>query len=815
MRPRKTKPPSAVRARVHDLVAGKGVAAWRSEAAWIVVLGLATVVGVIVFLKLWDANFHDPFSYGGDATLNLVAIKNIAEHGWYEVYPNLGAPFGAEQFDFPAGNGDNLSWVIIKLLTLGSHEPALVLNAFYLLCYPLIALTAFVVARALRLSRAVAFVVALLFTFLPYHFIRTEGHLFLGAYYGVPIDAYLVVATVGGRRLFARRAGAHGILAWASQRTLLTLVLCVVAGTTDLYYAGFTLWLLGGVSIVAALRGRSLGPVIKGGVLAAVIAVTVFGDYLPALIYEWDHGSDPAANVRYPQETEYYSLRLIELLLPSPEYRISALAAPAARYAVTSPIPNGVEGSSSTLGTVGDVGFITLFGTLGVAALGGATGGFRRSPRSENQPAAVATAAGPGPPPPAAEGQPDVAAELGPDERPPSLGHLAVCAAIAFLVGTTGGLAAVFAYVFTPDLRAVARIGVFIAFFSLLAVGVLLDRLSTWMRPRRHGVRNASAVLIAVLAFGLFDQTSPAFVPPYATIDPSWSSDARFTTRIEQSLPKHSSVFELPDELFPATTADPAGALYDGSRFFVHADSSINWSWGSVDGRTQDWSHALIGQPLSVVLPAIVASGFDGLLLDGASYPADAATLGAAIAAQPGVTTFTSEDGRYRFYNLSGYARLLRAREPSAALRGLKAETLYPSVTSAFGTGFNPVAPAAGAPTWAAPHATLMLDNPAPIAQPVAFAATLYLAHPGVSTVSLRLPNGTTVQTKLTGRPRAVTLRFDLPPGRASLRIVTTPPAGVRQLPSLRLSSVTFSATAYQPFLRGPLDTVAVQTPGQ
>ena len=809
-------PSKAAQRREQRLAAGRSLPDWRVEIKWLAVLAIATVVLMTVFLELWKANFHVPFNYGGDSTLNLVAIKNIAEHGWYEVYPNLGAPFGAEQFDFPAGNADNLSVLIIKLLSLGSKEPALLMNAFFLLTFVLVALSAFVVARALSLSRSAAAVIALLFTFLPYHFERGENHLFLSAYYGVPIDAYLVLATVGGRRLFARRSGAHGILGWASERTLVTLVLCVVAGTTGLYYATFTLTLLAGVAILAALRDRNLLPVIKAAVLAAAIALTVLGDYMPSLIYEWQHGSDPIANVRVPQESEIYSLRLIELLLPSPYYRIAGLASPAQQYALTSPIPNGIEGSSSTLGTVGDVGFITLFGAIGLAVIGGATGVARRAPRDSAQTATATTGAAQGPPTlvdePPASGDAAPAAE---EAHAPPLGHLAVGAAIAFLIGTTGGFAALFSYLITPEFRGVARISVFIAFFSLLAVGVLLDRFFRWMQPRRHGVRNATAVLVAVLAFGLFDQTSPDFIPTYAATAASWSSDARFTSAIEHSLPKDSMVFELPDELFPATTADPAGIYYDGSRFFIHADSSISWSWGSVDGRPQDWSHALISHPLSVVLPAIVAAGFDGLVIDGLTYPAGGATLAATIAAQPGVTTFTSEDGRFRFFNLTGYARRLRREEPSTVLSALKAATLYPTVTSAYGAGFHPVLPAPGAPTWAAPHATLKLENPAPLEQPVTFASTLFLRQRGASTVLIRLPDGTTVRTTVSDTPRVVTIPFELPPGSSTLTIVTTPPVGQQHAASLRLTSVTFSPTAYEPFMQGPLAQVAVQAAGQ
>ena len=55
--------------------------------------------------------------------------------------------------------------------------------------------------------------------------------------------------------------------------------------------------------------------------------------------------------------------------------------------------------------------------------------------------------------------------------------HASAATVIAFLLATVGGISTLINYWVTPQLRAWNRISVFIAFFSFVAVALLLDRL--------------------------------------------------------------------------------------------------------------------------------------------------------------------------------------------------------------------------------------------------------------------------------------------------------------------------------------------------
>ncbi|MBA3412824.1 MAG: hypothetical protein H0T09_03965 [Actinobacteria bacterium] len=493
-------------------------------------------------MRVWRADLAVPFEYSGDATYMLMALKGILEHGWYDVNPSLGAPFGQELYDYPFLNGENLNVVAVKILGLFSTDhPAVVLNVFFLLTFPLVALSAFLVLRRLRVSRETALVISVLYSLLPYHFLRGEAHLFLSAYYSVPVACLLVLAVYGDERLFARRPGVRGLAALASRRTLATLTLCVLVGSAGVYYAVFALVLLASGAVLATLAGESRRPLWTGAGVSALIVGTLLVHYSSTLVHLVADGANPEIT-RTGAETERYSLRLIQLLLPVSDHRLAPLAELKQSYEQTlAP----TESSWATLGLVGSVGFVVLVAI------------------------AIASITAPG----------RVVAS-------PLLRHASAATVIAFLVATTGGMAAVVAYFVTPWLHGWNRISTFIAFFSLLAVALGLDRLRG--RLGKGGRLAWPAVLGGVLLVGALDQTTDGFIRPYGAVAGDYRSDREFIRRIERRLPAEASVFQLPHVPFPELEYVGRRLDYDSAKAYVHSDR-LRWSYGAMRGRPADW----------------------------------------------------------------------------------------------------------------------------------------------------------------------------------------------------------------------------------
>src|SRR5690606_37977352 len=120
-----------------------------------------------------------------DVFFYTMLAKALVDNGWVLYNPFLGMPMGLALHDFPIP--DNLHLFLMKLIALGTSHYAVVLNVYFLLTFPLSVVSALVVFRAFRVSYPPAIVGSLLFAFLPYHLGRGENHLFLVAYYLIPL----------------------------------------------------------------------------------------------------------------------------------------------------------------------------------------------------------------------------------------------------------------------------------------------------------------------------------------------------------------------------------------------------------------------------------------------------------------------------------------------------------------------------------------------------------------------------------------------------------------------------------------------------
>ena len=122
---------------------------WLRELLWVLGTALVATLVTVIDLKLWDASLSVPISGAfNDATFFLSAVKGVVEHGWFWHNPDLAAPFGQTNFDFAADFGDSGHYVVISALGLVISNPVVVFNAFYVLCFPLTAVTAYLVLRA-------------------------------------------------------------------------------------------------------------------------------------------------------------------------------------------------------------------------------------------------------------------------------------------------------------------------------------------------------------------------------------------------------------------------------------------------------------------------------------------------------------------------------------------------------------------------------------------------------------------------------------------------------------------------------------------
>jgi len=604
---------------------------WKAAACYLAtaLLSLGLAAGA---MQLWRADLHVPLQTSSDAAFYEATIKNLVEHGAVNTNVSLGAPWTADFHDFPLPH--TWHFFLLKLLALFTSDPAVLMNGYYLLTFFLCALSALAVLRQLGVSRPLAMAGSVVYTLLPYHFLRGEVHLFLASYYLVPLVLLVTLWVASGEPLFRRKG-------WVTRRGLASLVICALVACDNPYYAFFGSFFLVVAGAVVYFRQRRLRVLAAPALLVATILVVLLLNLAPNLLYFHQHGRNEIAAQRHAYESELYGLKIVQLVLPVTGHRVSRLADVKERYnrqpsAVFRPWVN--ENDCSSLGLIGSVGLAFLMGWLLFAA--------------------------------------------GQREEQRLITDLGVLAVSGVLLGTIGGFGTLFALLVSPQMRAYNRISIFLGFLAVVTAVVLLE----WLTGTRKPAKWAIAILLVGVAF--FDQTTPGFVPDYKSEAREYASDQEFVQRIENLLPQHAMVFQLPYVPFPGTPPVNRMAEYDHLRGYLHS-RELRWSFAAVKGRDGDaWLRMVTAQPLPEMVQTLAFAGFQGIYLDRFGYAENSteASLGALLETGP----IVSDNGRLVFFDLRPYTQRLRSRYKPEQWQASANTALHPLLVEWRGGFFKP-----------------------------------------------------------------------------------------------------------------------------
>jgi phosphoglycerol transferase len=210
----------------------------RAISAYFIAIVLST--GLLIWIMdLRSADLRIPFSYGGDALLGGSLIKGLIDNGWYLHNSYVGIPEGQYLYDFPVNA--NLDIIIMKVISVFGANYAMTINIYFLLTFILTTITTMLVFRHFKVSYLLSILGSLLFSFVPYHFLRGEPHLFLAAYYMIPpmIMVILWVSTSTSFLLIPSADNMAGIRLLNS-KSIMCLIICVLISSTFTYYPFFS-----------------------------------------------------------------------------------------------------------------------------------------------------------------------------------------------------------------------------------------------------------------------------------------------------------------------------------------------------------------------------------------------------------------------------------------------------------------------------------------------------------------------------------------------------------------------------------------------
>ncbi len=604
---------------------------------WLAYPGVAmlSLLGVAFVMRLWRADLRIPLTYHAEAIFNAVLVKGVLEQGWHLTNSALSAPTGLDMRDVPMAD-NNLHFAVLKLLGLAIPGYGLAMNLFFLLTFPLTAISALYVFRRFGLAMGPSLCGSLLYTFLHYHFTRGQHHLFLAAYYLVPLAVMLALWIMAGAVSVVSEDGHTWDWRRDRPKLMVSTLVCVLIGSSGVYYAYFSCFFLLVAGSVAALRQRRSRYLVLPVVLVAVTVVVLTAHFAPSLFHLYRHGSTPIVR-RSPIDAETNGLRISQLLMPITGHRLTTAARAKDLYNARH---HFYESADASLGVVGSLGFLALLGWLLVMTRG-------RTPRDEE---GISTL----------------------------VSNLSILNLSAVLLGTTGGFGALVALVVSAKIRAYNRISIFIAFFSLMAVVVGLDYL--YRHYVRGGKRRVACGvgLVVLLGLGMLDQTSKRAIAKYDVIEVEYRSDAALVDRIQATLPPGAMIFQLPVIPFPEHPSVHGMHDYDHARGYLHA-SQLRWSYGAMKGRAAEaWQQWAAAKPIPEMLDTLAAAGFLGLYVNRHGYADRAATLSAEIERALGQPPLPSANGRLLFYDLTAYQAARRGQTTPAGWEAKRGAALHP-----------------------------------------------------------------------------------------------------------------------------------------
>ena len=174
-------------------------------------------------------------------------------------------------------------------------------------------------------------------------------------------------------------------------------------------------------------------------------------------------------------------------------------------------------------------------------------------------------------------------------------------------------------------------------------------------------------LLIGILIFGLFDQTSPSIsVPDYSDNAKKFLNDDHFIKKIENTMPVNAEIFQLPymDLMTNSGINYPKGMSdYDPLKPYIHSNT-LRWSFGTLKDRNSAlWQEKVSQKPIKEMVQILSVVGFNGIYIDTYAYNNNSEKeVITKLSDLLQVNPLISEDGRYYFFDMATYNKQLQTQ---------------------------------------------------------------------------------------------------------------------------------------------------------
>ena len=567
---------------------------------------------VIIFAMLYhlmdlsQLDINIPMSYfGGDDMGVLVNAKQFTEQGWNMTSDRLGTPFTVQYYDFTSSMMHNVGLLIMKIFAVITGSAAAAMNLTYLSIYFMAGIISYFVMRNIKINCWINALASSVFAVSPYMLYRNIGHIVLTECYFIPLSILICLwiyerddVLVPDRNFFKRKIN-----------YVVLFFTFLIANNGIAYYPFFTCFIFLVTAISKLLKTGKIRQGLRGVIATVMVCFFVVLSILPGKIYTLINGSNSAAIDRSGfEQAELYGLKIAQLFMPVNGHGLYDKYID--YYNDAAFLVN--ENSTAYLGIIGMIGFIILGLWL-----------FARR-----------------------DGKDGILSKR--------LGYLSELNIAMVLLGTIGGIGAMFAFFISPMLRGYNRISIFIEYVAILAVALCMDRLVEVINAKKM----LKGVLIYIVygvfglacIFSIWEGCPNLATPPYDTIREEYTSDKDFVETIENQLDEGAMIYQLPYHEYPEF--GPVNDMWDYHLYvgFVHSDT-LRWSYGSIKGREEDkWNKNVSEMNYGDMVRCLKEQGFVGIYVDRRAYLDDEfAELKTGLEGAVGDSFISSDNGNLYF----------------------------------------------------------------------------------------------------------------------------------------------------------------------
>lgn len=521
------------------------------------VLPVFILVGLIIIFNDVDLTYPIQVGHISDDKAYFFHSREILDGSLNLICERAGGADGLEQFDIP--NTDKFQILLIAIIGCMTQNPYLASNLFYMCCFFLVGYTACYATRSLGIGRLGAILVGVLYAFSTF-MLQRYYHLWLCAYFMMPLAILVAVEAMIGKNsvksLNGKRVYYKG------------LILSFLCAFSDLYYAYFSCAVFSIAVLYCLICDDKVERINHFKRNISYIAMTVAGCFIciiPNLLY-WSRNPLNTDNDLYRRpiyQTDQYSLRIIQMFLPSDEHRISFLRNITDSYedSFGNTFLKQIfinENVSAAIGIVSVIGILIAF----VALL-----------------------------------------KRGNDEL---VRCLSAQIFLVMLIATAGGGGSLMSLVANIPVRSYNRMSLVIMFCALLIFVFFLEKKMAWIKKKSVLV----LIYAVILIIGFFDQTHTV----RQTV--SFVNIEKFFRGIDETRTagREQAIFVLPYQEWP----NRGNHLY-----LIGLTEGIGdkWSAPSPEGRNEaEWQQFVSSLETSQMMDSIKASGYTGVYFDAEVY---------------------------------------------------------------------------------------------------------------------------------------------------------------------------------------------------